>query len=111
MQHTSFLAGGPITSAGTLKVTDGVVTSFSPMSGHYRTTADSFEHFIQELKARGADLSEVKISKTKFTLWLYVKLALPLPSQDVPLNSGPRLFFPSGTVFRRQTLTTVSRRK
>lgn len=72
MQHTSFLSGGPITSAGTLKVTDGVVTSFKPMSGHYRTTADSFEHFLEQLKARGADLSRVQITKTKMTLWLWV---------------------------------------
>lgn len=35
-QHSSFLAGGPITSAGTLVVKDGQLVKCNPMSGHYR---------------------------------------------------------------------------
>lgn len=35
-QHSSFLAGGPITSAGTLVIRDGVLIKCNPMSGHYR---------------------------------------------------------------------------
>lgn len=35
-QHSSFLAGGPITSAGTLVVRAGKLVQCKPMSGHYR---------------------------------------------------------------------------
>lgn len=51
-------------------MTNGMVTKFSPMSGHYRTTSGSFDHFIKELKARGADLSRIDVVKTKAVLWL-----------------------------------------
>merc|ERR1712072_991929 len=72
-QHSSLLSGGPITSAGILQVTNGMVTKFSPMSGHYRTTSGSFDHFIKELKARGADLSRIDVVKTKAVLWFIQK--------------------------------------
>lgn len=68
-QHSSFLAGGPITSAGTLIIKDGVLVKCNPMSGHYRTKADYFKRFVAELEREGADLSQVKIGKTELKLW------------------------------------------
>lgn len=68
-QHSSFLAGGPITSAGTMVIKDGVLLKCNPMSGHYRTKADYFKRFISELEDQGADLSNVKIGKTELKLW------------------------------------------
>lgn len=68
-QHSSFLAGGPITSAGTLIIEDGKLVKISPMSGHYRTKAVYFKRFVDELQSEGADLSGVKIGKTEMKLW------------------------------------------
>jgi hypothetical protein len=64
-QHSSFLAGGPITSAGTLVIKDGVLIACNPMSGHYRTKAVYFKRFIEELERQGTDLSNVKVGKTE----------------------------------------------
>lgn len=35
-QHSSFLGGGLVTSAGLISVKDGVIHKLSPLSGHYR---------------------------------------------------------------------------
>lgn len=35
-QHSSFLAGGLVTSAGLISVKDGLIHTLSPLSGHYR---------------------------------------------------------------------------
>lgn len=64
-QHSSFLAGGPITSAGTLVIRDGQLQKISPMSGHYRIDTKYFKKFVDELEKQGVDLSEVKIGKTE----------------------------------------------
>lgn len=64
-QHSSFLAGGPITSAGTLVIHNGTLIACNPMSGHYRTKAMYFKRFIEELERQGADLSQVKVGQTE----------------------------------------------
>lgn len=64
-QHSSFLAGGPITSAGTLVIKDGTLLACNPMSGHYRTKAMYFKRFMEELENQGADLSQVKVGQTE----------------------------------------------
>ena len=35
-QHSSFLGGGVVTSAGLISVKDGLIHTLSPLSGHYR---------------------------------------------------------------------------
>lgn len=35
-QHSSFLGGGIVTSAGLISVKGGVIHKLSPLSGHYR---------------------------------------------------------------------------
>ena len=70
-QHSSFLAGGPITSAGTLVIKDGVLIACNPMSGHYRTKAVYFKRFIEELEREGADLSQVKVGQTEVCHFLF----------------------------------------
>lgn len=69
-QHSSFLAGGPITSAGTLVIKDGVLIACNPMSGHYRTKAVYFKRFVEELERQGADLSNVQVGKTEVSIQL-----------------------------------------
>lgn len=39
-QHSSFTAGGLISSAGLIKVKMGRIHKLSPLSGHYRTSVD-----------------------------------------------------------------------
>ncbi|XP_027070853.1 IQ domain-containing protein IQM3-like [Coffea arabica] len=61
--HSSFLAGGVTLAAGRLVVIDGTLQSISPYSGHYRPTDDSFDTFLEFLKAHGVNLDEVEMSK------------------------------------------------
>ncbi|CDO73493.1 hypothetical protein BN946_scf185013.g128 [Trametes cinnabarina] len=68
-QHSSFLAGGLVTSAGLISVKEGQIHTLSPLSGHYRTSIDHFKRFISVLDERGVDMSKVKISKAELALW------------------------------------------
>lgn len=68
-QHSSFLSGGLVVSAGLLKVHKGLITKLSPLSGHYRTKIDSFMKFVESLEDQGADLHRVQISKAEVALW------------------------------------------
>ena len=67
-QHSSFLFGGRVLSAGLLKVKDGQLTSLSPLSGHYRAGTTHFRHFVTLLQEKGVDLSKVKLSKSLLML-------------------------------------------
>jgi len=68
-QHSSFLSGGLVVSAGLIKVHGGLITKLSPLSGHYRTKVDSFMKFVASLEDQGADLHKVQISKAEVALW------------------------------------------
>ncbi|KAL9113343.1 MAG: hypothetical protein Q9227_002384 [Pyrenula ochraceoflavens] len=63
-QHSSFLHGGRISAAGTLKIKDGQLRSLSPLSGHYRPPTANFQAFVHALRDAGVDLSRVSISKS-----------------------------------------------
>nr|XP_019012150.1 IQ domain-containing calmodulin-binding protein [Kwoniella pini CBS 10737]OCF50931.1 IQ domain-containing calmodulin-binding protein [Kwoniella pini CBS 10737] len=68
-QHSSFLAGGKVTSAGLIVVKHGFIQSLNPLSGHYRSSIDHFRSFIGQLEERGVDLSHVKMAKSVLLLW------------------------------------------
>lgn len=68
-QHSSFLSGGLVASAGLIKVNQGLITSLSPLSGHYRTKVNSFMKFVTCLENQGVDLHKVQISKAEIILW------------------------------------------
>ncbi|CAL4909976.1 unnamed protein product [Urochloa decumbens] len=59
-QHSSFLAGGAITSAGRLVVKEGILKAIWPYSGHYLPTEENFREFIRYLEENGVDLTDVK---------------------------------------------------
>ncbi|AQK84735.1 hypothetical protein Zm00014a_007417 [Zea mays] len=59
-QHSSFLAGGAITSAGRLVVKEGILKAIWPYSGHYLPTEENFKEFIRYLEENGVDLTHVK---------------------------------------------------
>ncbi|WYZ44170.1 hypothetical protein EsH8_VII_000606 [Colletotrichum jinshuiense] len=63
-QHSSFLQGSRISSAGLIKIKDGRLSSLSPLSGHYRPPASNFRAFVRNLKEAGVDTSHVSISKS-----------------------------------------------
>ncbi|KAI1793831.1 hypothetical protein LXA43DRAFT_998589 [Ganoderma leucocontextum] len=74
-QHSSFLAGGLVTSAGLISVKDGLIHALSPLSGHYRTSIDHFRQFLPVLEERGVDMDKAKISKAEVALWGIERLA------------------------------------
>lgn len=67
-QHSSFLAGGIVTSAGLISVKNGVIHKLSPLSGHYRTSVGHFRTFVDGLSGRGVDMRKAKISKVEVVL-------------------------------------------
>ncbi|KAL5635984.1 hypothetical protein ACGC1H_004704 [Rhizoctonia solani] len=68
-QHSSFTAGGLISSAGLITVKMGRIHKLSPLSGHYRTSVDHYRLFLEDLKSQGADLGKVQVTKEEVTLW------------------------------------------
>lgn len=67
-QHSSFLSGGRVLSAGLLKAKEGTLTSLSPLSGHYRAGTAHFRHFVQLLQQENVDLEHVTLSKSLLLL-------------------------------------------
>ncbi|SPO26977.1 uncharacterized protein UTRI_10442_B [Ustilago trichophora] len=67
-QHSSFLYGGRVLSAGLLKVDNGTLTSLSPLSGHYRAGTAHFRYFVKKLQDSGVDLDRVTLSKSLLLL-------------------------------------------
>ncbi|WVQ94727.1 hypothetical protein IAU59_001807 [Kwoniella sp. CBS 9459] len=74
-QHSSFLAGGKVTSAGLIVVKQGLIKSLNPLSGHYRSSIEHYRAFIAQLENRGIDLSHIKIAKSVLSLWGLSKYA------------------------------------
>ncbi|KIW32696.1 uncharacterized protein PV07_04225 [Cladophialophora immunda] len=63
-QHSSFLYGARILSAGLIKVKHGQLRRLSPLSGHYRPPAANFRAFVHSLRDEGVDMSHVSISRS-----------------------------------------------
>ncbi|MBE7182181.1 MAG: hypothetical protein INR71_13430 [Terriglobus roseus] len=62
-QHSSFLHGARLSSAGLIRIKDGQLRSLSPLSGHYRPPTRNFRAFVHSLRDSGVDMSRVSISK------------------------------------------------
>ncbi|CAL5867834.1 uncharacterized protein PFLUO_LOCUS2055 [Penicillium psychrofluorescens] len=63
-QHSSFLRGGRISAAGTIKIREGQLRSLKPLSGHYQPAAANFRAFNNALLNQGVDMSRVSTSKS-----------------------------------------------
>ena len=63
-QHSSFMRGSRISSAGQIKIKLGQLRSLSPLSGHYQPPLAAFRHFVAHLHEAGVDMSRVSISKS-----------------------------------------------
>ncbi|WWD16577.1 hypothetical protein CI109_101005 [Kwoniella shandongensis] len=81
-QHSSFLAGGKVTSAGIIVVKQGLVKSLNPLSGHYRSSIDHYRAFIAQLESKGVDLSHVKLAKSVLSLWGLSKYSRTVKKQQ-----------------------------
>ncbi len=81
-QHSSFLYGGRVLSAGLLKCKDGLLTSLSPLSGHYRAGTAHFRHFVSLLQEKGVDLSKVTLSKSLLMLAAMEKYGKAMKKKD-----------------------------
>ncbi|THH18927.1 hypothetical protein EW146_g2142 [Bondarzewia mesenterica] len=89
-QHSSFLAGGLVTSAGLISVKDGIIHTLSPLSGHYRTSIDHFRSFLDVLERRGVNMDKVETSKAESALWLIEHLAKFKKRQSVIFSKGKK---------------------
>ncbi|MEE2786849.1 MAG: hypothetical protein VX589_05885 [Myxococcota bacterium] len=59
--HSSFLAGGPVASAGEMVIVDGRLLVLNNSSGHYRPPTQIARQVVQHLRRQGADMSMAKI--------------------------------------------------
>ena len=57
-QHSSFLSGGSVGSAGAVMVNQGKVVKLAPMSGHYRPNIEQFVAFLDQLTGQEVDLDD-----------------------------------------------------
>lgn len=87
-QHSSFLAGGLVTSAGLITVREGIIHSLSPLSGHYRTTIEHYHQFLNVLAERGVDMRKVKASKAEMALWGVEHIAKTKKAQSRIVEKG-----------------------
>jgi hypothetical protein len=60
IHHSSIFAGGPVAAAGEITTKNGTVTMIDRSSGHYKPTSVHFQQVLDELKAKGADISNAK---------------------------------------------------
>ena len=64
-KHTSFLAGGNVLAAGTMRCEDGKIKWISAKSGHYQPTARHMVTLLERLRAHQVDLSKVKFYRVR----------------------------------------------
>ncbi|MDP1835504.1 MAG: hypothetical protein Q8K75_06190 [Chlamydiales bacterium] len=57
--HTSFFDGGMLIGAGDMSVKDGILSSISNCSGHYRPGKESMLDVLEFLRCKGVDLTNV----------------------------------------------------
>lgn len=60
--HSSFLGGKPVSAAGEITVKNGRIVEISNRSGHYQPTQQMNSQVINELKSKGLDISNIKIT-------------------------------------------------
>jgi hypothetical protein len=59
LHHSSFLAAGPVASAGIIRISDGEILMLSNESGHYHPNAELLRQAITELNKQGVHGFEI----------------------------------------------------
>lgn len=63
--HSSYLAGDPVLSAGTIKITNGIIQEVTNLSGHYKPTALHLLNVLKCLKMNDVETSNITFKLTK----------------------------------------------
>ena len=63
--HSSFVAGGAVKAAGSIVVEDGVLKQLTTWSGHYRPKDSDVAMFLEWLRAKQVDMSDVELLLVK----------------------------------------------
>lgn len=63
--HSSFLAGAPVLMAGEIHIKDGKLLRISNKSGHYKPSEKSLSSFLEYLKIKRVNFSNVKVELEK----------------------------------------------
>lgn len=61
LQHSSFLSGNPVASAGEMMVDNGTPVLMNRRSGHYQPDLPHLQQAIDEMKVKGVDTSRLQI--------------------------------------------------
>lgn len=77
IQHSSFLKGGNVKSAGMLTINDkGQITRIRNISGHYKPTDKELARLIKHLNDSGYNVSQIHITTYKNNFYRFVSLYL-----------------------------------
>lgn len=81
IQHSSFLRGGDVLSAGMIKVGEEGRDSISiyNKSGHYKPTEKEIAHLVKHLEESGYDISKIHINYIKPGIFGLIKFKLNIP--------------------------------
>jgi hypothetical protein len=58
VRHSSFMAGGPLASAGEIKISKGVITKIDGDSGHYQMNSDILQNAFDFLSKQGVNVKK-----------------------------------------------------
>ena len=73
IQHSSFLAGHAVKSAGMLEIDgEGKIVGVSKESGHYKPTDKEMAHLIKYLKENEFDISKLTVLCTRHHLFFQI---------------------------------------
>jgi hypothetical protein len=61
VHHSTFMGGGPVKTAGEMRVEKGVLKGLNNNSGHYRPSTESTLAALEDLKTAGVDIKKVKV--------------------------------------------------
>jgi len=62
LQHSSFVGGRPVISAGEIQVHNGEPLIISAKSGHYKPTMEQFLAGLNSLKRNGVNMEMLKVA-------------------------------------------------
>lgn len=65
-KHSSFLAGGAVLAAGTMRVVQGSVVLLTGRSGHYRPTVQQMVNVLERLRAYQVKLAKITVYRENF---------------------------------------------
>lgn len=110
VHHTSLSGGQSVDMAGTITIKDGLLTTISFISGHYRPTIQQAITFLHSLDQQNLDLSAIKIGyciiagqmtiKKKVSLEEFLSIDLDSADQE-EMGTKDKAFLMSFDAFQR----------